>query len=153
VRRFLFACAVVALPGCGDAAARSGEPRAAVAAPATSLAAADSAPSPQAVLRALLASTSVPLTADSSCAGVGTSPDDRTIGDFLAGFLAEYGDSTGTNWVRVASEPVNEAGERRWRHTVVLHRRAGEDVWGWGVRFDVRAADRQVVRASFRCLG
>jgi len=110
------------------------------------------APSEHEVIRVLFRQLDRPLAADSTCAGVGARSDDRTIGDFLAGFLAAQADSSGANWVQVTSTRVT-AGAAAWRHDVLLRRRAGEEEWAWGVRFDQRVRDRGVEVTSMQCLG
>ena len=40
-----------------------------------------------------------------------------------------------------------------WECQVMIRRVDGEERWGWGVRFFVRAADRKADRSTFRCIG
>ena len=115
---------------------------------------AKTSPNPKEVLRYLLRNGDVPLTVDSSCSGVGTTADDRTIGDYLSGFLAEHVKLEGMNWLEVSTKAVTTAdGKQAWECQLIVRRKDAEDVMGWGVSFVVTAADRMVVRESFRCLG
>jgi hypothetical protein len=86
--------------------------------------------------------------------GVGTDADDQTIGDYVSGFLAEFERGESRNWIDTKVESAASAsGEPTWRADVMLHHAAGDDEWGWGVRFDLRRTDGRVVRESFQCLG
>ncbi len=91
----------------------------------------------------------VPLSADPSCNGVGARSDDRTVGDYLSGFLAAFADRSGRQWIRAQSTADTVAGQ--WRHELLLQRTAGEEQWAWGVRFTSRRG--AVDRASVRCVG
>jgi hypothetical protein len=111
-------------------------------------------PNTKEVLRYLMRNLDVPLTVDSSCNGVGTTVDDRTIGDYLSGFLAEHAQRGGQNWLDVTSVPAaTPDGRAAWESRVMVRRKNAEDEMGWGVGFVITAADRVVVRRSFRCLG
>jgi hypothetical protein len=104
-------------------------------------------------LEALFANLDVKLSAHASCSGVGTEPDDETVGDYLAGFIAEFTADPSRNWVDTSVASASAASEPVWRSDVMLRHSASEDEWGWGVRFDIRKADGLVVRDSFQCLG
>lgn len=109
-------------------------------------------------IQLLLRNLDVSLKVDPSCAGVGTGFEDKTIGDYLGGFLAEFsGGDDAHHWIDASCEPAG--GEATgtapagWTCDVVLHRSAGEEEWGWGVRFRINASDRSLSRDSIRCLG
>jgi hypothetical protein len=106
------------------------------------------------VIEAAMASHDVPLSVNSSCANVGTTQGDATIGAYLAGFLAELAKPGEKNWLeaKVASEK-DATGAAVWRCEMTIRHSAGEDEWGWGVRFDIRQSDGRVVPASFVCTG
>jgi hypothetical protein len=111
-------------------------------------------PSAKEILRALLSSSDVSLRVDPSCAGVGSEFSDATIGDYVAGLMAQHAQRSGTNWIEVASDP-QPGGKpvRFWNCRVVFHRIDGEERGGWGVTFLMRASDHHVVNDSFRCTG
>ena len=118
-------------------------------------AAAAGAPGAKEAIALVFRNSGVRLDSDLSCAGVGTSPGDVSIGDFLAGFLAEQtGRGDGKNWIDASCKdaPAGLA-PPGWECRVLVRRVDGEERWGWGVRFLVRASDRKAVPSSFRCLG
>jgi hypothetical protein len=106
------------------------------------------------VIEAVMASHDVPLSVNSSCANVGTTRGDATIGAYLAGFLAELSKPDEKNWLetKVASEK-DATGAAVWRCELTVRHSAGEDEWGWGVRFDISQSDGRVVPGSFICTG
>jgi hypothetical protein len=111
-------------------------------------------PSSKEILRAVLANQDVSLTVDSSCSGVGTDSTDTNIGDYISGFLAEQKNGQGKNWLDVSVHAAPPAGtEPMWQCAVVIRHVDGEDRWGWGVSFLMKAGDHAVVRSSLRCTG
>jgi hypothetical protein len=110
-------------------------------------------PSRKDIVNAALASHSVRLAAHASCDGVGTEAADSTIGDYLSGFLAEFGTGN-NNWLdTTVVEARSEAGVPVWRAELIVRQSNPEDEWGWGVRFDVTQETGAVDPASFRCIG
>jgi hypothetical protein len=111
-------------------------------------------PTAKDVIDAVIASGSVPLSVSSTCANVGTEPSDRTIGRYLAGFLAELNSPTRKNWIETKVEAGRSAaGEAVSICTLTLRHEDGDDRWGWGVRFHVRTSDGLVLANSFTCVG
>ncbi len=110
-------------------------------------------PTAKEAIALVLRNGDVRLDSSPTCAGVGTSPDDVTVGDFLAGFLAEQAGHGGRNWIDAACAATAADEPPGWECRVVVRRVDGEERWGWGVRFLVRASDRTAVRSSFVCLG
>ena len=90
---------------------------------------------------------------DSSCAGFGTEPTDRTIGRYLAGYLAELSSQDARNAVTTSIEPRTESGQAVYRCRLMIRHSLGEDVWSWGVQFTARQSDGLVLVNSLRCLG
>lgn len=106
------------------------------------------------VIDALLASASVDLAVSPTCSNVGTEPADRTIGRYLAGFMAEMSREDARNWIETSVEPGPDGlAEPVWRCRVTLRHRDNVDRWGWGVAFDVRQRDGAVLPKSFVCTG
>jgi hypothetical protein len=102
------------------------------------------------IIEAVMASHDVPLSVSPTCADVGTKSGDTTVGAYLSGFIAEMkADRPSKNWI---DTHVTEA-EGVWKCVFTVRHSAGEDEWGWGVRFNVRRSDRRVVRESFECTG
>jgi len=113
----------------------------------------NAAPTRKEVIRALLALHDVSLSSDSSCTNVGTDPSDTNIGDYLSGFLAEQTDK-GKNWLDIRTKRASTAGaEPAWDCDFVIRHVDGDDRWGWGVSFQMRAKDHTVVKNSIRCTG
>lgn len=111
------------------------------------------APTRKEVIRALLALHDVSLSTDSSCRNVGTDPSDTNIGDYISGFLAEQTDK-GKNWLDIRTKRASAAGlEPAWDCDFVIRHVDGDDRWGWGVSFQMRAKDHTVVKTSIRCTG
>ncbi|HYI93740.1 MAG TPA: hypothetical protein VEX68_09375 [Bryobacteraceae bacterium] len=103
------------------------------------------------VIEAVLASYAVPLSTHSSCKDIGTDADDKTIGAYLSGFLSELEKPEDRN--SIATSIAEADGKSVWRCELIIRHAAGDDEWGWGVRFDIRQSDGQVVPESFVCLG
>lgn len=155
--RCLAIAAVAALVACGSQ--QPSAPAAAVESPAAGGAApavhvAHQPPTAKDVLDAAIASGSIPLSVSSTCTNVGTEPSDRTIGRYLAGFLAELSSPDKKNWIETHVEPgKSSSGEPVSVCTLTIRHEDGDDRWGWGVRFDVRSSDGLVLQDSFTCTG
>ena len=111
-------------------------------------------PTAKDVIDAAIASGSVPLSVSPTCTNVGTEPSDKTIGRYLAGFLAELSSPDKKNWIETKVEAGKSAdGEPVSVCTLTLRHQHGDDRWGWGVRFHVRSSDGLVLTNSFTCVG
>ncbi|MBB6096266.1 hypothetical protein HNQ60_005188 [Povalibacter uvarum] len=99
------------------------------------------------VLRVLLANLRIPLSSHASCKDIGTLPSDTTVGDYIAGFMAEQ--TTGQN--SITTECPARTGHG-YQCEVYLKHSDGDDEWGWGVGFEI-AEDATLVPGSMRCLG
>jgi hypothetical protein len=143
--------------GCSDRAqpAQAQAPTQALASAKTAITYdANVAPTNKQVLRALLDNLDVNLSTDSSCSSVGTESTDANIGDYISGFLAEQNSDKGKNWIEVVSKRAPAQGaEPAWQCNVVIRHIDGDDRWGWGVSFLMKARDHSVVKTSFRCTG
>lgn len=101
--------------------------------------------------RALFAIAPVRLSSVASCRGVGLTPADRTVGDFLGTTLSRFGNrSFAAPPVRVAAMPAVK-GARPLEVTFAYAQPDDEEEWRWGVRFTL-AANGSVVPGSIRCL-
>lgn len=141
MRTALLACACFALAGC-----RTADP------PARSIKLQHSPPTAKDVIDVVLQVSQAPLS-DSSCAGFGTEPTDRTIGRYLAGYLGELSSQDARNAVTTSIEPRTESGQAVYRCRLMIRHSLGEDVWSWGVQFTARQSDGLVLVNSLRCLG
>ena len=106
------------------------------------------------VIEAVMASHDVPLSVHSSCSNIGTTPGNATVGAYLSGFMAELSKPDQKNWLdtKVVSDK-DAKGNAVWRSDLTIRHAAGEDEWGWGVRFDISQSDGRVVPGSFVCTG
>lgn len=113
------------------------------------------APPAKEIVQLLLQHLDLPLAIHPSCSGVGSDFDDKTLRDFLSGLIANQTGPQGRNWVETFAVAKNEEAEkdRLWECTVIFRRQNGEEEWGWGVRFSIKALDRSFVMESVRCLG
>jgi hypothetical protein len=110
-------------------------------------------PTAKDVIDALLSSSQVPL-ADPSCRNAGTEAEDKTIGRYLSGFLAELSDDKAKNAIETSIEAQQlPTGEAVWQCRVMIRHALKEDIWRWGVQFSVQQKDGLVKPDSFRCVG
>jgi hypothetical protein len=111
-------------------------------------------PTAKDVIDALLSSSQVPLAADPSCLNAGTEAEDKTIGRYLSGFLAELSDDKAKNAIETSIEAQQlPTGEAVWQCRVMIRHALKEDIWRWGVQFSVQQKDGLVKPDSFRCVG
>ncbi|MFO1304750.1 MAG: hypothetical protein U1F54_13540 [Burkholderiales bacterium] len=111
-------------------------------------------PTAKDVIDAVLASAHVPLSVSPTCRNVGTEPADRTLGRYLAGFMAGMSRESDRNWIETHVEP-GPASDREpvWICRMTLRHADDRDLWGWGVLFRVRQRDGRVLEDSFVCTG
>jgi hypothetical protein len=104
------------------------------------------------VIEVVLQVSQAPLS-DSSCAGYGTERTDKTIGRYLAGYLAELSSQDARNAVTTSIEPRTESGQAVYRCRLMIRHAQGEDVWSWGIEFTAQQSDGMVSVNSLKCLG
>ena len=109
-------------------------------------------PTAKDIIEAVMANSQAALS-DSSCKGFGTEISDKTIGRYLAGYLAELSAPDGGNSLATSVTPGTEAGLAVYVCRLMVRHAKGEDVWSWGVQFAARQDDGSVVFGSIRCLG
>lgn len=113
-----------------------------------------SPPNSKDVIEAALRSSDVPLSVDSSCKNAGSDFEDKTIGRYVSGLLAQQSEPKGSNWIQTNAESVKEGnGADVWRCRIMIRHVDGDDRWGWGLQFSVRQKDGIVLRDSFKCIG
>jgi hypothetical protein len=105
-------------------------------------------PDRDSILRVLLSATDYRLSRHESCKSAATQPDDQTIGDYLAGFMAEQGSGSNSISARCPS-----SGSSSHQCEVYLQHADGDDQWAWGVGFQIAIKDGALVDGSVRCLG
>ena len=109
-------------------------------------------PTAKDVLEVILSESQSQLTG-ASCQAVGTEATDRTVGQYLAGFLAELSDQKDANAVTTSVERGIDNLEPVFLCRAMIRHAKGEDVWSWGVQFLVRQRDGEIVGNSLRCIG
>jgi hypothetical protein len=111
-------------------------------------------PNSKDLIEAALRSSDVPLSVDPSCKNVGSDFDDKTIGRYVSGLLAQQSEPKGSNWIQTTAESVRDgSGVDVWQCRIMIRHVDGDDRWGWGVQFSVRQRDGFVLRDSFKCIG
>ena len=101
-----------------------------------------------------MASHAIPLSSSPSCANVGARAGDSTIGAYLSGFLAALDKPSGGNSLQTkVTDTKDDRGTSVWRCEFTIRHAAGEDEWGWGIRFDIGQSDGRVIANSFVCTG
>jgi len=139
---------------CGGGPEPSSSAKGAPAAQVAPVVVAHRPPTKKDVIDAVLASAAVELAVSPTCNNVGTEPADRTIGRYLAGFMAEMSREDAHNWIETSVEPGPAAdAEPVWICRLTLRHRDNVDRWGWGVMFRVRQRDGLVLEKSFVCTG
>ena len=152
--RLAIVAAAALAAACGGGPEPTTPAKSAPAAQATPVVVAHRPPTSKDVIDAVLASAGVELTVSPTCNNVGTEPTDRTIGRFLAGFMAEMSRDDAHNWIETSVEPGPSAdAEPVWICRLTLRHRDNVDRWGWGVAFSVRQRDGAVLEKTFTCTG
>jgi len=136
------------------AAACGGQPQPSAPSAPTAFIVAHRPPTAKDVIDAVLASAALELAQSPTCRNVGTEPTDRTIGRYLAGFMAEMTREDASNWIETEIAPDAGTGaDPVWICKLTLRHRDAVDRWGWGVMFHVRQRDGAVLEKSFVCTG
>lgn len=104
--------------------------------------------SAKAALRLVFRNGALPLPDTPSCRGVDTTGlANPTLGDWLAGILAELPPAPGTSGITAGCE----GGADGLRCRVHVSRASGEEVWTWGVRFTADGRTGMIEPASIVC--
>lgn len=150
MKRLAIAAAAVLAAACGA----GGEAPRAAKAPDRQVVVAHRPPTAKDVIDAAIASAGVELAVSPTCSNVGTEPTDRTVGRYLAGFMAAMSREDARNWIETSVEP-GPAGDAEpvWICRMTLRHADDRDRWGWGVLFHVRQRDGAVLEKSFVCTG
>jgi len=110
-------------------------------------------PAPRQMIRALLANGDIPLSVHSSCKGVGSTPSDVNLRDYVSGLLANFTEPDGRNSMVTAAKAVKGAdGGLRWECRVEFVHVADGDPFKYGVMFQMRQ-NGSIVRDTVRCTG
>jgi len=111
-------------------------------------------PGPKQIIQVLLRNVNLPLKVHPSCVEAGTDASDRTIGDYLSGFLAELSDPNGRNSIETSIEKgADRTDNGTWTARVMIGQSMGEVEWRWGVEFAMDKRTGTARPTSFRCIG
>lgn len=106
-------------------------------------------PTVKEIITLIMSNHHLPLTVHPSCQGVGTEFSDKTVGDYISGFLAAFADSSGTNWLDVQTEPVKDG----WKVNFIIRKSNGEEEWGWGICFIIDSRKQSLQKGTLMCIG
>jgi hypothetical protein len=109
-------------------------------------------PAAKDVIDAAMAGSQISMS-DPSCKGFGTEPTDKTIGRYLAGYLAELSSQDARNAVTTSIQPGKDGDQAVYVCRLMIRHAQGEDIWSWGIQFSVRQSDGVVLARSFQCVG
>lgn len=102
----------------------------------------------KAALQLVFRNHALPLPGTPSCRGVDTTGlPQPTLGDWLAGILAELPPAEGRSGILAGCE--GDLGRLRCR--VHVSRASGEEVWRWGVRFTADGRTGRIAPESILC--
>lgn len=111
-------------------------------------------PTVKEAVKQVLLNGDVSLSDGKYCQSVGTSPDDKTVLDFLSGVLSFQAMPKSSNRIElVFKQEKGKNNELVWACDLWFYGKDEEDVWSNGIRFKMRNADRRLMRESLMCLG
>ncbi len=97
-----------------------------------------------------------------SCNNVGTDSNDSTIGQYLAGFLSYFADSSGVNYLDIECTAlkfnksrctsINDIPVWQVDFNICRKKISENEVWCWGLRFQMNRS-LQVIKSSLICIG
>lgn len=106
------------------------------------------------VLQLILANHKILLSADESCRSVGSSPSDKTVGDYLAGLLAFQVEPGTANKIEFSTKQADgPKGQKIWVNDVMFLGEEGETVQSYGIRISLFDTTRKFVKGSLQCIG
>ena len=111
-------------------------------------------PTAKEAIRQIFMNGDILLSAAKDCQSMKTSPEDRTILDFLSGVLAFQVEPETNNQIEFSFK--QERGKRNeiiWVCDLLFRGGDAESPSGNGVRFKMRNADRRLMRESLMCIG
>jgi len=109
-----------------------------------------SKPSDQEVIAMVFASHAIPLSIHPSCKSVGTSEEDKNLGQYIAGLMA-YMNEDMNNRLTVNVEDMPE--KEKWLARFMLSQEKDETVWRYGLEFSISKKTGLLDKKSYRCIG
>lgn len=111
-------------------------------------------PTAKEAIKLVLANSDIPLSSDPSCKAVGTSPNDKTILDYLSGVLSFQVNEDSENKIGFTfTQEKGKKNELIWVCDLTFYGKDAEDVWSNGIRFKMLDSDRKLLRDSVKCIG
>ena len=110
-------------------------------------------PTAKEALNLILSNGDIPLTVDESCKSVGSSPNDKTILDYVSGLMSFQTEPNSKNRIEFTFKQKKDDNRLFWVNDLMFLGENGEDIWSYGVRFTMRNSDRKMLRKSVICIG
>ena len=110
-------------------------------------------PTAKEALKLIFSNSDISLNVDSSCKGIGSSFDDKTILDYLSGLLAFQTEPETKNRIEFKFTRKEEKKRLYWVCDLMFLGEEQEAVMSYGVRFTMRNSDRKLLRKSVKCIG
>lgn len=105
-------------------------------------------------IKQIISNGDVPLSVGKNCESVGTSPDDKTILDFLIGVLSFQAAPNSQNQIEfVFKQEKNLHNQIVWVCDLSFKGKDDEGVWDNGIRFKMLNSSRKLIRESISCIG
>jgi len=146
----IFSCALLALTGCKKAH----EPQQAGAPVVLPQADDNGLPKDKDIIYAVMLSAGLSTDIDPHCQGAGRELSDKTLGEYLSGYLADLSDFEAKNKIEVhTTEDSDSIYGSVWRVRLLITQNHDEVFWSAGLDFLIDQASRSVIPESFRCVG
>lgn len=110
-------------------------------------------PKAKEVLQLIFQHSKTPLSVDESCSSVGSSPNDKTIGDYLAGLLSFQAEPDTKNRIEFSTRSEGEGAKRVWVNDLMFLGEDGETTLSYGIRISLYDSSRKFVKGSIKCIG
>ncbi len=111
-------------------------------------------PTVKEAIKQVILNGDIPLSVGKNCESVGTSPDDKTILDFLSGVLSFQAAPNSANQIEfVFKQEKGSRNEIVWICDLMFRGKDDEDVWSNGIRFKMLNSNRKLIRESLSCIG
>ena len=111
-------------------------------------------PTVKEVIKQILSNGDISLSVDPSCKSVGSSPNDKTILDFVSSILSFQAEPDSKNYIKFSFVQEKSPKENLvWVCDLMFHGEEGENVWSNGLRVKIRNSDRKLLRGVVVCTG
>ena len=111
-------------------------------------------PTVKEAIKQIISNGDIPLSVGKNCESVGTSPEDKTILDFLIGVLSFQAAPNSQNQIEfVFKQEKNSHNQTVWFCDLSFKGKDSEGVWSNGIRFKMLNSNRKLIRESISCIG